>query len=315
MKVETNYTARALALSLLPLTLAAALVLASDRDLLLEPTAISAAVAGVPGAELAPKLIATLPPPATGARAFISAYLSPRGQLTVLAAQDANLRWPIASITKLFTASVAVEENNLEQIVTLSDQDLPESSDSGFFHTGESFRLGDLFLPLLIESSNNAATVLANHSQADFIQNLNSLASKLELRDTAFFNPSGLDGAGGINYSSAHDLTLFAKWLLNNRSELLAFSRLPAAILAQANGEFHHQINSTNELLLSAPWSEQIIGGKTGSTDLAGKNLLLILRAPNESGYLISVVLGAPDHFAATRALIDWTIASYQFSS
>lgn len=310
-----NFTARLLSLSLLPLTLVAALVLAADRDLLLAPQPLTAAVAAMPGAELAPKLVSTLPPPVTGARAFISAYLSPRGQLTVLATQDANLRWPIASITKLFTASVASQEDNLNQIVTLAAGDLPENSDSGFFHIGESFRLGDLFLPLLLESSNNAATVLANHSQVDFIQSLNNLANKLALRDTQFFNPHGLDSQIGVNYSSAYDLTLFAKWLLQNKSELLAFTRLPAAILAQANGEFHHQINSTNELLLSAPWSGEIIGGKTGSTDLAGKNLLLILRAPNQAGYLISVVLGSPDHFTATRELIDWTLASYQFAS
>lgn len=321
MKTEISPSARPLLLALLPLTLATALLLVADRGSLAAPEPLVAAVAAVPSGEPVPRLLSELPPPPIEARAFLSAYLSPLGQLTVLAERDAKLRWPIASITKLFTASVATEQDSLDRVITLGNDDLPEIADSGFFSSGESFRLADLFLPLLLESSNNAAVILANHSRPDrpdrdsFIQDLNQLANKLTLRDTRFFNPSGLDSPAGVNYSSSYDLALFAKWLLHDRAELLALTRLPAAILTQANGEFHHQINSTNELLLSAPWSGEIIGGKTGSTDLAGKNLLLILRAPNQVGYLISVVLGAHDHFATTRALIDWTLASYQFTS
>jgi len=57
----------------------------------------------------------------------------------------------------------------------------------------------------------------------------------------------------------------------------------------------------------------EIVGGKTGQTDLAGKNLLLILRDEATGGHLVTVVLGTDDNFADTAALVDWVYQSFRF--
>lgn len=261
---------------------------------------------------------AQLSPPELAARAYLIAVVMPDGRQEILLEKNARLRWPIASITKLFTASVVLDNHPLEQVLTLTNADLPEVNDSGYFHSGESFTISNMLLPLLINSSNNAATALARLSlvsDQDFITQLNQFASKLNLHDTRLFNPSGLDPIlpSGVNYSSPRDLLTLAQWLLAFRPEILTLTYLPQANVYRADGSFHHQARSTNELLLSRPeWAVEIVGGKTGQTDLAGKNLLLILHSPATGGHVVSVILGSPDHFLETRTLIDWARQAYQ---
>ncbi len=279
----------------------AALLLANGQPAVIGSVEQETALAADEPLASATRLQDILPPPELGARAFISALLRPDGQIEVLTEKNAHQRWPIASLTKLFTASIVLKNYHLADVVTLTKEDLPEATDSGFFRPGERFSVGDILVPLLLESSNNAATILARlNDQSRFIGRLNDLANRLDLRDTVFFNPSGLDPeteAAGTNYSSVYDLTLFAKWLIANQPEILALTRLPVATIRQANGDFHHEARSTDELLITEPWSGDIVGGKTGSTNLAGKNLMIILRVPGNRGYLVNIVLGSPDHF------------------
>lgn len=170
-------------------------------------------------------------------------------------------------------------------------------------------------MPLLVESSNNSAVVLARAVDAQtFISRLNHLIGQVGLEQTRIFNPNGLDPvppAMGVNYSTADDLVLWARWLITHHPELLEITRTPATPLFQADGQFHHEVRTTDELLVTEPWSPLIAGGKTGQAELAGKNLILILHSPGTRGYVVNVVLGSPDHFAEMRALTDWVEASY----
>ena len=298
-------------LALSGLAVITALLLALDRPLITTSAAEEASLSVA-------RLQDTLPPPSLGAHAFISALIRTDGQVEVLTEKNAHQRWPIASITKLFTASIALEKYKLSEAVVLEEEDLPETFDSGLFRVGESFRVDDILKALLLQSSNNAAVTLSrfDNNQAQFMAEMNSLAQRLELRDTRFFNPNGLDPAGGetgTNYSSVHDLTLFAKWLIRNQPEILALTKTPNATIRQANGDFHHEAHSTNEILITEPWSSDILGGKTGFTELAGKNLLLVLRAPDNQGYLVNIVLGSPDHFLEMRKLVSWVLGAYRF--
>ena len=75
-----------------------------------------------------------------------------------------------------------------------------------------------------------------------------------------------------------------------------------------------HQLKNTNQLIVGEDWlADLVVGSKTGQTDLAKKNLIVVLRAPRLGGYLVAVVLGAEDHFAAMRELIAWAVGSYKF--
>lgn len=222
------------------------------------------------------------------ARAFLAAYLTPSGQIKILSEQNADERLPIASLTKLITASVAPRDSQL-------------------------------LYPLLIESNNSAAVILANQiGQTLFVDQMNRLVIGLGLNDTRFYNPSGLDPAAtstdqSLNYSTAHDLLRLASQLVAKRPDLLQITALKTyPVASTTTGLADHLASNTNELLNGQTWSPDIVGGKTGTTDLAKKNLLLILKKPSNF-YLITIILGADDNFAATTNLVNWVYQSYEF--
>ena len=103
-----------------------------------------------------------------------------------------------------------------------------------------------------------------------------------------------------INYSTVKELLVLAREIINNYPEILEITSLPQYDIKTASGGFNHTAVSTdkfltddNEKLSCQDEPLKILGGKTGSTDLSKKNLLLITEAPNKvgHGYVITIVL------------------------
>jgi D-alanyl-D-alanine carboxypeptidase len=138
------------------------------------------------------------------AEAFISVYVPARevgkgdgAKLEILTEKNATKPWPLASLSKLFTAMAIVDNGGLSDGLTLTAVDVPNAIDVGLFHPGEIFRRQDLMDSMLIESSNNAATALANQVGAEtFLAQLNAKSAELGLANTHFFTPHGLDIEG-----------------------------------------------------------------------------------------------------------------------
>jgi D-alanyl-D-alanine carboxypeptidase (penicillin-binding protein 5/6) len=262
---------------------------------------------------------ASLPPPLLAAQSWLVAYVSPdlKGGVEVLAEKEATRLWPLASVTKLMTALVASETLPLGEVLTFSPDDLVGPGDAGFYQAGDSFLARDLFDSLLVESSNSAALLLARAAGSDFVDRMNERARGLGLAQTSYVNANGLDpvAGGAANTSTARDLLQLAVYLLANHPDLLAIGRQPAVAIYQATGAFHHQANNTDGLLTDPNFklAGEVVGGKTGQTDRAGKNLLLVLKDRNTGGYLVSVVLGSNDHLGDTAALLDWVYHAYRF--
>lgn len=250
------------------------------------------------------------------ARAWLTAYLSPAGELEILAARDAERPVPMASITKLMTARLARQSLDLASTTAVMPSDLPpEKFDPSLIKPGESFAVRDLLASMLVESSNHSAGVLARLGGADFVPRMNQAAAALGMGETEYLNPSGLDEPDGhTNLSSASDLALLLEDIIEHEPELLAVSQQIAVPIRRADGSFHHVATNTNELLPLNRWPAAIVGGKTGQTDLARKNLVLVLRDSASGGYLINIVLGSENHFSDMTRLTDWVFQSYDFS-
>jgi D-alanyl-D-alanine carboxypeptidase len=149
---------------------------------------------------------------------------------------------------------------------------------------------------------------------ADFVSRMNLAAAVLGMGETKYLNPSGLDELDGrTNLSSASDLSVLLEDIIKHEPELLAVSQQIAVPIKRADGSFHHLATNTNELLPLARWPAEIVGGKTGQTDLARKNLALVLRDSASGGYVINIVLGSENHFSDMTRLTDWVYQNYQF--
>jgi len=233
------------------------------------------------------------------AQAAISEIIDPNGNARVLVEKNGDEELPIASITKLMTAIVAVENFDLKEKITVLQEAIGKKGSAGKFSAGETFLVGALLYPLLIESDNDTARVFAlKMGEEKFVGLMNQRAAQLGLLRTRYINPTGLDpdGDAELNQSTPRDIARLGVEILQNYPHIFRILSLKNADLYTADGIFHHTATTTNKLFGEIlPF--EIIGGKTGETPRARKNLFLITRAPLENAYMITVVLGSDDHF------------------
>ncbi|MDD5032612.1 MAG: hypothetical protein PHC85_00625 [Candidatus Pacebacteria bacterium] len=204
---------------------------------------------------------------------------------------DSDKQLPLASVAKLMTALVAKENILPETLVEISKEAMMQEGDSGF-SIGEMWRLPDIMSVMLLSSSNDAAFALASAkrntvepSDVLFVKKMNEKAAALNLRNTYFFNSTGLDLSKGFSgaYGTCRDITFLADYLLNQYPELLEITTKEKAVIN--NREFQN----TNKLFYELPL---LLGSKTGYSDLAGGNLVIITDTGINNPVII-IVLGS----------------------
>ena len=173
----------------------------------------------------------------------------------------------------------------------------------------EQITVGNLLIALLVRSAGDAAFALAEHHSGSvdaFVNEMNERAKVLNLKNTHFTNPVGLDN--DEHYSSVFDLAILTKHALKFRS-FRNIVRMKEATIASVDDKFKHSFNSTNYLLNSYL---DIQGVKTGTTDAAGESLINL--ALNDGGHeIISILLNSPNRFQENKSMIDWVFRSYEW--
>ena len=215
----------------------------------------------------------------------------------ILFEKSKNKRLPIASLTKLMTALIVLEKYDLNQKIVISNRAMIEMGEQGSLKAGEVLSVKNLLYILLIESSNRAAYALSEVIGNDqFVIEMNNKAKLIGMTNTYFIDNTGLDPN---SYSTVMDLVkltknLFEKYPLFEEIMGLKFFNL------YVNGEFHHKLINTNQLL----GENGIVSGKTGFTDEARGCFVAIQKDSKNENYFINVVLGAEDRFLEMRKLI-----------
>ncbi|MFA6050079.1 MAG: serine hydrolase [Candidatus Paceibacterota bacterium] len=179
---------------------------------------------------------------------------------------------PIASISKIITAIVARERMNQHDTVTVSRSSINIYGTAGGLRSGEKILVTDLYYPLLMESSNDAADVFAEGYGYDkFISHMNAKAKEIGMTATSFFEPSGLSEK---NVSTAADLFKLAQYVTERYPEIWDISRVRQyAILG-------HSWSNGSVLARRADF----IGGKNGFTYEANQTAIVILNVKMEGG-------------------------------
>lgn len=222
---------------------------------------------------------------------------------------------PIASTTKIMTASIVLENYNLDDVVTVSAYAASQIGATANFRVGEQITVLNLLKCLLIKSANEAAYALAENMNgagetgvAKFVTKMNEKAKELGMENTEYHDPAGLDVTG---WSSAYDLSIITKYALKKET----FSEIVKTVDATATdvtGKLHHDLHNSNRLV--AEWNYPgAIGVKTGYMPEAGH--CLVGAAKRNGHTLIAVILHTNSDAASAsaeeaRKLLDWGFAN-----
>lgn len=218
---------------------------------------------------------------------------------------NASAQLPLASLTKIMTA-IVVKENFPEWLkISIPLEAVKQEGDSGFL-VGERWKISDLADVMLISSSNDAAFAFASSFEGGklpaFIALMNKKARELGLAQTYFLNPTGLD------FSAA---TAGAFGSAKNAAELIAYGleHYPSMFEITSYGKLSvgsRRFKNTNKLVEKIPG---IVAGKTGFSDLAGGNLVIVADMGLEYPIIIAV-LGSSEkgRFEDVKILYDETV-------
>lgn len=219
--------------------------------------------------------------------------------------KNINEKMPIASLTKIMTAIIALDNLSLDNIVTVSKRAVMTEGENGQLIVGEKLTVEDLLYIMLIESSNDAAVALSGEIE-NFADLMNEKAAELNLENTSFAESTGISK---WNYSTISDLTKLSKYSFDNYSLIWQIFTIKETEAYSQDKEFVHYLENTNQLLRELP---QVIGGKTGFTEEAGGCMLVMVDLTDNPGKrLLILVLGAENRELETQKLIKWAEEAY----
>ncbi len=245
---------------------------------------------------------------------------------TIIHYDDGRKRTQIASLTKMMTAVLAVENiKDLNEDVVITKEALnmvgtvvgcPTSvfCNGNRMYVGEKVRAMDLLKVMLMNSANDSATALGIHiagTPEKFVEMMNKKAKDLGLKDTNFCTPSGLeiDGKEDQCYSSAYDIARIAAYSLKY-DVIWDIMKIPEGKFYSTDGKYVHELKNTDMLLNTLP---NCIGGKTGFTPLAGKSLMLGTEDPTGKHKVIAVLLNDEQRWDDMRTLVGWVFNNYKW--
>lgn len=224
-----------------------------------------------------------------------------------LYSKNPDVRLPIASLTKLLSAVVILENMDLDGVVRIPKEAIKVDGEKQTLYLDENIKVRDLLKMMLIESSNDAAYALKYHaanSGIDSIGLMNKKVIELGMKNSIFHDMAGLNDDA---LSTSEDLIKLVKFSLGIR-ELWSILGEKTASVFSADGKIEHRLNSTNQLFGIIP---DVIGGKTGYTDGALGCMILVVDVPGKNDKLISIILGSTERFTDTEKLINWVKKAY----
>lgn len=210
----------------------------------------------------------------------------------ILADKDSQKSLPVASLTKVMTAVVALDLANKDDVFEVSQNAANKIPTKIGVIPGQKMTLEELLDAMLLTSANDATQVVMegvnNKYQSDvFIDAMNEKAGFLGLKNTHFENPQGLDSRE--NYSSSYDLALLSHYALTNYSIITQIVQKDYEFLPENNNHKQFDLYNWNGLIGVYPG---VKGLKIGNTEKAGYTT--IVSAQRDGKNILTVLLGAP---------------------
>lgn len=234
-----------------------------------------------------------------------SAILMDMDSHRIIYGKDVHAVQSVASISKVMTAIVAIENSNINKKITIGDEVLKAYGSGIYVKPGEKVKIKDLLYGLMLRSGNDAALAIAVAVAGDvdsFVKLMNETAKELGMDDTEFNNPSGLDEEKG-NFSSAYDMALLMSYAMDNKK----FRKITGteSYILKTNKNVYEWRNK-NKLLFSYKY---ITGGKTGFTKIAKRTL--VTSASKDSLNLTVVTLNDGSDWVDHKNLYEEAFGQY----
>ncbi|MEV5028448.1 D-alanyl-D-alanine carboxypeptidase [Paenibacillus sp. LPE1-1-1.1] len=226
------------------------------------------------------------------------------GRLLFSSNGDTSMR--IASLTKIMTAIVAIDNGKLTDMVKTSKRAVGKEGSSIYLQLGEKMSLLNMLYGLMLRSGNDAATAIAEHvggSEEGFVHLMNEKAAFLGLTHTQFKNPHGLDEEG--HYSSANDLAKLTAYALKNE----VFAEIVSTRVKKVpnpHEKWEYSYTNKNKMLSMYEGAD---GVKTGYTKKSLR--CLVSSATREGQQLAAVTINDGDDWADHRKMLDWGFGNY----
>ncbi len=222
-------------------------------------------------------------------------------------------RWPLASVTKLLTSVVALDELGAGTLVSVSDEAVQTEGEAGGLKRGDKYSVIDLVRTMLTVSSNDAAVALAQaydkkmqsselyeqalNKTALFTEAMQHKARAIGMSETYLGDPSGLSV---VNQSIVTDLNALVNYIANNHPELFDITRAKEVKIIERKTMTSRKLVNINEFA----GQSDFVGGKTGFIDQSEGNLISVFKYNGRK--FVVIVLGTTDRFGQTRVLYEW---------
>ena len=240
----------------------------------------------------------------------------------VLFAQNIHVQEYPASITKLLTALVVVENTSMDEQVTFS-HDAVYNVESGSgnklqLEEGDVLSVKDCLYVMLLQSSNQAANALAEHvggSREAFADMMNEKAASLGCRESHFVNPSGLNDPEQL--TSAYDMAQIGAAVFGNPTLLEICSTTSATLPPTINNPNGRTYSMEHKLVVTGDSSDEnyypsAVAGKTGYTSLAGQTLVTYAEQDGRRQVAVTIKSTQRTHYSDTKTILDFGFARFK---
>lgn len=224
----------------------------------------------------------------------------------ILYSHNMNEKRSVASISKVMTSLIVIEKGKLNKEVIVGDEIDKSYGSNVYIKNGEKLKIIDLLYGLMLRSGNDASYVLAKNTYGNvenFVKKMNEKARILNLKNTEFNNPNGLD-EDKANYSSAYDMAIIMREALKHKEFKEIVKTEKYNLKTNLNTYIWYNKNKLLKMYKNA------IGGKTGFTKKARRTLV---NAASKDGLnLIAVTLNDPNDFNDHINMFEYGFNNYK---
>lgn len=237
---------------------------------------------------------------------------------TILYEKDSMSQNYPASITKILTTLIALENSKLDEVVTFSDDSINKTEGSGIFRDyGEQMTMEQCLYAVMLNSANECAYAVAEHvggTVENFVDMMNAKAAELGCTNTHFSNPHGLFEED--HYTCAYDMALIAKAAYENETFRIITGTARYTIPPTNKHDEPTELQNHNEMLYPLKTLkyryEYCTGGKTGYTDVARSTLVTYAEKDGMSLVCVIMHTESPSQWTDSRNLFDYAFDNFQ---
>ncbi len=223
----------------------------------------------------------------------------------VLYQKNPQERLPIASLNKIMTAIISMENRQMEDKISISQKAAEMEPDKMFLIAGEKLTVRELLEGVFLISANDASEALAEGvtgRREEFINLMNSKAAQLGMYNTRFVNPSGLEEEGRQQYSTVYEVAIMSRYAIKKWPQLIDISSSEHIFIPVTSTHQDYDLYSGINLLTTYPG---VVGFKTGFTPEAGLTLVTVARRGGKE--VLGVLLGAVNRRDDAKLLLDYS--------